>query len=118
MGRRVCCEGITSLLQRPDTYRPWPSGGNYVHGPYMSGFGLRKLSAVGGDIPDTAAARPADTLHLKFRVKYLQVKLIMRMQECNRRAYRLHMFITRPIGASGLLQRFTRIFSEFVVTCR
>ena len=42
----------------------------------MSGFGLCKFSAAGRDIADTAAARLADPVHLKFRLQCLQILLV------------------------------------------
>jgi hypothetical protein len=92
---RCCHPSVGAITCQPATHALHPA----ATCPPAAPFCPAKRSGNMLDIPDAATARPAHPLPLKFRVKYLQVELIMCIQEYGQRTYPQHMIITRQIGA-------------------
>jgi len=62
-----------------DSAGPMPDAEAGVPASHQS-HSVTTVGLVGVAIPDAAAARPADPLYLKFRIKYLRVRSITRIQ--------------------------------------
>ena len=102
---RCCHLSAVAITCQPATHGTHPA----AHWP---------LSSNMLDIPDTAAARPAHLLHIKFRVKCMQVRVILHTQECGLRAYSQQMFMHVTDRGSIYIRFLDCSFSEFVVTRR
>ena len=63
--------------------------------------------------PNAVTACPTDLLHLKFREKYLQIKVITHTQECSQCTHNvIHNVIHKPIGT------FPFIVNNWTTHCR